>query len=829
VLKRPQAARLLAVDRDARGTRLLLLARNESAVGSADGSALHIADPNVAERHAIVSYSRGRYYLFDLKSPAGTFVNGKRIRRRQRLKHGDVLRFGTSPPYRFLDPDAQKRRRWRRNLQLASLLAILIAFVLADHAENWGVVSVATLSKVVAVTKSSPAPKPVAPPIAVAVHAAAQPANRAERATTRPSPAAAASVIAVAASMPASTASAGTSLAAASAPPMTWLERINFYRGSNGLRPIRDDPRLSAAVAAHAHYLMSNFSDDILNARPIPADAYDEQPGRNGYSVEGAGVAQNAQLAWGCSTYDAPDQIDRWVEGPFHRLPMLDPYLADVGYGEASANGCWVAALRWPPPPEDVKPYPRAVEFPPEGSDIALQWIGFEAPDALSSCSGYERPVGLPITLQLGRLVRTQLTAHSLTEDGKPIEYCAFDAPGYHNPNPTQQEYGRWTLRNAGGIVLVPRAPMRPGSHYQVSITTNDVTYAWGFTVANTSKTTFTSAAPFPTPEPIATIAPTPIAPRPRRSAATPHRAIPAPVEPESAPAPASHQEPGVAGTSSNWLTVLNAYRTRLNLPPVVEDPQLSRGCLAHAKYLMMNYGRILARRGSVGALFHQETESMPGYSPEGLAAAHASDVVYNTRTGKTQDELMEQAIEWWMSEPFNRPQLLNPQLMRTGFGQYCTASGCVSVLNSIAGSTLAPLGGLQLPRPLEIPPDGASVKASAFGGEWPSPVSSCPGYPTTSPAITLNLGINVPARISDAHLTQTTGAAAGTIVDTCSYDFDSYTNPDAGAQAQGRDILRSFGEVVMMVRDPLVGGETYRVAMTVNGRPYIWSFTVLK
>jgi hypothetical protein len=29
-----------------------------------------------------------------------------------------------------------------------------------------------------------------------------------------------------------------------------------------------------------------------------------------------------------------------------------------------------------------------------------------------------------------------------------------------------------------------------------------------------------------------------------------------------------------------------------------------------------------------------------------------------------------------------------------------------------------------------------------------------------------------------------------------------------------------------MMVRDPLTGGETYSVAMTVNSQPYTWSFT---
>lgn len=827
MLKRPQAARLLAVDRDAQGTRLLLLARNESAVGSGEAAALHVADPNVAERHAVVRYARGHYYLVDLKSPAGTFVNGKRIRRTQRLKHGDVLRFGTSPPYRFLDPDAQKRRRWRRNRRISAVAALLIAFALADHFEKWGVVSVATFSKIDALVETNPVPKKVEPPIAAAVHAAAQATTSSGRTTTVPSPAARASTIASpAVPAAAATASAAAAVAAASASPMTWLERINFYRGSNGLLPIRDDPRLSTAAAAHAHYLMLNFADDILSAKPIPADAYDEKPGQSGYSVEGAGVANDLQLAWGCSTYDASQQIDRWLEGPFHRLPMLDPYLADVGYGEASENGCWVAALRLPPPPEDVKPYRRAVEFPPEGADIGLEWIGLEAPDALASCSGYERPVGLPITLQIGRLVRTQLTDHSLTEDGKPIEYCAFDAPGYRNSNFTQQENGRWSLRNAGAIVLVPRAPLRPGSRYQISITTNDVTYAWSFTVAQTSKTTFTAAAPFPTPEPIATITPTPITPPPRRAAGTAHRATPAPVAPESASAPASNEEPGVAGTSSNWLDALNGYRTRLNLPPVVEDPALSRGCLAHAKYLRMNYGGAFR---SLGVWMHDEDASKPGYSADGLKAARASDVVYQPRNNMTDDQLMAQAVEWWISAPFHRAQLLNPELRQVGFAQYCQGARCVSAMNTTSDAPLASLTGRPLPEPIKVPPDGATVRASAFAAEWPSPVSSCPGYATASPAITLNLGINTPARISDAHLTQTTGAAAGTIVDTCSYDSDTYTNPDAGAQARGREVLRSFGEVVMMVRDPLVGGETYRVVMTVNGRPYIWSFTALK
>ena len=111
MLRRAQAARLLAVDRETPGTLLLLLGRDEAAIGSAEGSGLRVADASVADRHAIIRYARGRYYVVDLKSAGGTFVNGRRIRRKQELKHGDNIRFGVAAPYRFIDPDALKRRR----------------------------------------------------------------------------------------------------------------------------------------------------------------------------------------------------------------------------------------------------------------------------------------------------------------------------------------------------------------------------------------------------------------------------------------------------------------------------------------------------------------------------------------------------------------------------------------------------------------------------------------------------------------------------------------------------------------------------------------------
>jgi uncharacterized protein YkwD len=852
VLKRPQAARLLAVDREAQGTRLLLLKRDEAAIGNAEGAALRLSDPNVADRHALVRYARGRYYLVDLKSEPGTFINGKRIRRTQRLKHGDVLRFGNATPYRFIDPDAQKRRRWRRNLRASAVVALLLAVGLVDHFERWGLLR-ATLTEIAALAHSRVAAKPVEAPVAVAASPPVRPAAPSAAAALRSIPgpaeyAAAAATTAhpMAASTPKPPASPPASSMYASS-PMTWLERINFFRSGAGLDPIRDNSQLSAAAAAHANYLLLNFAEDIRSAKPMSGSAYEESAGKPGYTQSGSREAPNLQLEWGCSTYDAAQQIDHWIAGPFHRIAMLDPYLAEAGYGEASGDGCWVAALRLPPPTEAVKRYPRAIEFPPDGAASALDWAGLEAPDPLTSCPGYERPSGLPLTLQLGRLVSTNPSAHLLTEDGKPIEHCIFDAPSYLNPDPKAQEYGRWNLRNGSAVVMVPRAPLRPGSRYEASITANGVPYTWSFTAAE-NETTFTAIARFPTAAPTQSAM---IKPRPRRTARPSHRATPAPEAmastsmtgaegyaaasaPSSLPTrdltpPTMETNPGASNSSTNWLTIVNLYRSLLKLQPVEEDPALSQGCLNHAKYLVTNYESRLAGGWNPGGLMHTEDESKPGYTPDGIKAARASDVMFQPPGKFTEGQRMTRAIESWIAGPFHRPSLVNPDLRQVGFGQYCGQRICAAALDWRSELEPALPGGHPYATPIEVPPDGATVKPSGFGNEWPSPISPCAGYPYNAPAITIQVGLNMAARITDASLTQTSGAGAGSKIGTCAYDLETYTNPDPGTQAHGREVLKGFGEAVMMVRDPLIGGESYRVDMTVNGKPYSWSLTAFK
>jgi hypothetical protein len=75
---------------------------------------------------------------------------------------------------------------------------------------------------------------------------------------------------------------------------------------------------------------------------------------------------------------------------------------------------------------------------------------------------------------------------------------------------------------------------------------------------------------------------------------------------------------------------------------------------------------------------------------------------------------------------------------------------------------------------------------------------------------------------VSDVTLTRD-----GAPVPVCVFDGNTYTNPNAAAQATGRSGLAARAAVVILPQDVLVPGSTYAVQMTADGAPLAWSFTV--
>ncbi|HTW86552.1 MAG TPA: FHA domain-containing protein [Candidatus Binataceae bacterium] len=279
-----------------------------------------------------------------------------------------------------------------------------------------------------------------------------------------------------------------------------------------------------------------------------------------------------------------------------------------------------------------------------------------------------------------------------------------------------------------------------------------------------------------------------------------------------------SSAEAESGGPQPPWLVRLNHYRAAVNLPPASGDEALSAGDAAHARYLVENYGEALARGGQM----HTEKSGAPGYSAAGLQAASASDVMQWAGHG-TVGFSADDAIDGWIAIPFHRLPILSPRLKRVGYGQYCSDDNCAAALNVQTGAEQArPIPNL-FADPIQFPPGGSTTAFRSGGNEWPDPLSSCPGYsvPTGLP-ITLQLGSRYKPVMSAFSIKRD-----GADVTACGFDATSYTNSDAAVEQLGRDILRLYGAVVVIPREPFVAGSTYSVSITADGKPYAWSFKV--
>ena len=494
--------------------RVLTLRKDQSVVGSAPGADFVIDDPSVSPRHARIIKTGTDYRLSDLLSTSGTYCNGARVTDPVLLRDGGEIRFGRStfrvervdasavhwgitPPSLLATTTAireattgavapvpsgrspgaaNKRRKTIKRKKfgpaaaaLLTVLLVILGFGAAIYFVTWD--RIEDLAEKAGAQSEPSAIASVAAPPYLAANAAP-------------------SIAIVAPPLPSTMASPlGTTAYSDAAAEAAWLAPLNYYRAIAGLYPVEADSALSAADAAHAHYLLQTYGDRIFD---IGGEVHNEDPKLPGYTEAGTSTAHNSNIgARNRERGIAPPPIvaiEGWLTTPFHRLWQLNPDLQRAGYGEYCDRRQCVEVLDvesdLPPLIAKSKPLKQPVEFPPADAALKMRELESEWPDPLTSCPGYNPPAGLPITLQLGPFVTPKLSAYSLTVRGPattPLEICGFNADSYANPDKSQAAKVRDVMRSFGAIVIIPRAPLKPG-RYTVTITADRI-YSWNFAI----------------------------------------------------------------------------------------------------------------------------------------------------------------------------------------------------------------------------------------------------------------------------------------------------------------------------------------------------------
>jgi hypothetical protein len=278
---------------------------------------------------------------------------------------------------------------------------------------------------------------------------------------------------------------------AAPAEVAAWLDPLNRYRAMAGLAPVTADAQLSRGDFLHSHYLALNYAPQLPDLR-LGAEAHTEDSTKLGFTAEGAAAARASDVDWLWDPRSGPKPawaIHDWMQVPFHRMQIINPYLHRVGYGADCQGAVCFAALNTgtdvDPPSAAPSRWRKPLVFPPDGSVMESGVYSGEWPDPLASCPGYTSPAGLPITMELGHLLAPGFSDYSVRgaeTDSASIAACAFDANTYVNPDTGAQTAARAILSDFGAIVVVPRQPLSPG-RYVVAISAGQ-RYTWSFSVA---------------------------------------------------------------------------------------------------------------------------------------------------------------------------------------------------------------------------------------------------------------------------------------------------------------------------------------------------------
>ncbi|MFP4311259.1 MAG: S-layer homology domain-containing protein [Nitriliruptoraceae bacterium] len=260
-------------------------------------------------------------------------------------------------------------------------------------------------------------------------------------------------------------------------------------------------------------------------------------------------------------------------------------------------------------------------------------------------------------------------------------------------------------------------------------------------------------------------------------------------------PSALADSDPGRAG-----LAVLNELRSVSGLAPVAHDATMERGALDHARYMV--------RTNTIG---HSQDPHSRWFSDAGHQAAQESNLAL------LYDAEVEDHVGGLHAVPFHQLGQMRPGLRRSVVAYWSDgplSGGVVNVIGGLDRSVLTTT-------PIAYPGPGSTSPLRRASGEWPDPLTACPGYTEPTGA---SIMVLLPTSETATAVRLRRGSQQ---LEACVFDGSTYTNPDRVQHDLGRRLLARENAVTVIPRDPLRDG-SYAVSIDLDGAGTLaWSFEV--
>lgn len=249
---------------------------------------------------------------------------------------------------------------------------------------------------------------------------------------------------------------------------VTALDTENAIRVAMGIPCAGVVTEVIQAAQNHCDYYVQNQGTDC--AAPSAHNEIDGCPGFTG-TDPGQRLRATGYMGRGWSedmafTGNPTSAVMTFVNSVYHRTPILDPWMRDMGYG--GGDGCDTIDFGGgPTTPDDVTAF-----YPYDGAtDIPTSFDGSrEGPEPPQPSTGW--PSGYPITLYARSIT---VTEHHIMVDG-----TSDDLPHLFlsDDDPTLPSYAK---------VFYTEAPLTAMTTYRVVIDTDQAHFEWTFTTGASS------------------------------------------------------------------------------------------------------------------------------------------------------------------------------------------------------------------------------------------------------------------------------------------------------------------------------------------------------